>query len=86
MKRKLNCQVLWLVKRKYSSTEERGEKKGKERRIMERRRGEKGDGFRGETKYASWLGVDLSFFGILVRHIHVTSTIGYCRKCHYGKM
>ena len=53
---------------------------------MERRLGEKGDGLWGETKYASWLGVDLSFLGILVHHIHVKSTIGYCRKCHYGKM
>ena len=53
---------------------------------MKRRQGEKGDGFRGETKYASWLGVDLSFLGMFVHHVHVTSTIGYCRKCHYGKM
>ena len=83
MKRKLNCQVLWLVIRKYSSTEERG---GKREKNHEKKTRRKGGWFQGRNKICFLVGVDLSFLGILDHHIHVKSTIGYCRKCHYGKM
>ena len=86
MKRKLNCQVLWLVTREVQQYRRKRRAKGKREKNHGKKTRRKGGWFMGRNKICFLVGVDLSFLGILVHHIHVKSTIGYCRKCHYGKM